>query len=293
MHKLSRALSGVLVAVVLAACKDPLTVINTNNPDRLRVLGSPSDLETLTSGAFRTMHQGSIGGSDDNIPNQTRMMSFENSSSLANFGNSARIGIPRSFIDNARGNQVSAGNVKDFNGLSRAARTSADGLNRLNLGGISLGSAAQDARLKAFAWFTLGMSLGRLSLVYDSSTIIDPYQELSFIPPLASYADVNAAALRALDSALTWTTAATTATGANGFPLPATWISSNALTAAQFTQLIRSYKAQFRADVARTPAERAAVDWVAVLADATAGITADFVITTSSSPSWSIAMGQI
>lgn len=295
MHKLSRALSGLLVAVVLAACKDPLTVINTNNPERLRVLGSPTDLENLTFGAFRTMWQGSQGGSDDNIPSQTRQMSFENSSSLANFGNSARGAIPRSFIDNARGNQVGAGNLKDFNGLSRAARSAADGLNRLSVGGMSLGSAKQDARLKAFAWYTLGMSLGRLALVYDSATIINPYDELAFIPPLSSYSDVMTAALNDMDSALTWTTtaAATATTGANGFPLPANWINGNPLTSAQFTSLIRSYKAQFRADVARTPAQRVAVNWTAVRDDAAAGITADIVVTTASSPSWSYAMGQI
>ena len=293
MHKLSRVLSGVLVAVVLAACKDPLTVANINNPDRLRVLGSPSDLETLTYGAFRTMHQGAVGVSDDNIQSQTRVMAFENSSSLANFGLSARGAIPRSFIDNSRGNQVSAGNLKDYNAFSRSARSAADGLNRMILGGVSLGSAAQDARLKAFAWFTLGMSVGRLALVYDSATIISPYDDLAFIPPLSSYSDVMTAALKDLDSALAWTTTATTATGANGFPLPAAWINSNALTAAQFTQLIRSYKAQLRADVARTPTERAAVDWTAVKNDAAAGITADLVVTTATSPSWTIYMNQI
>ena len=300
MHKLSRALSGVLVAVVLAACKDPLTVANSNNPDRVRVLGSPTDLENLTYGAFRTMFQGSIGGSDDNIPSQARVMSFENSSSLANFGLSARGAIPRSFIDNARGNQVSAGNNKDFNALSKAARSAADGINRmapvtLGGGGMSLGSGKQDARLKAFAWFTLGMSLGRLALVYDSATIINPYDDLTFIPPLSHYSAVMTAALNAMDSALTWLTThgATATTGANSFPLPPTWINGNALDTTNFRRLVRSYKAQFRADVARTPAARDAVDWTAVKTDAANGITADIIVTTASSPAWSYAMNQI
>ena len=42
--------------------------------------------------------------------------------------------------------------------------------------------------------------------------------------------------------------------------------------------MIRSYKAKFRAGVARTPAERAAVNWTSVIADATNGITADFMV---------------
>jgi hypothetical protein len=300
MHKLSRALSGVLVAVVLAACSDPLTVANRNNPDRIRVLGSPTDLENLTFGAFRTMFVSTIGGSDDNIASQARVMAFENSSSLANFGLSARGAIPRSFIDNSRGNQVSAGNLRDFNGLSRSGRSAADGLNRMaplsaGGGGMSLGSAKQDARLKAFAWFTLGMSLGRLALIYDSATIINPYDDLSFIPPLSHYSAVMTAALDAMDSALTWTTTAAAAatTGANGFPLPVNWINGNALTATQFTQLVRSYKAQLRADVARTPAARAAVDWTLVRNDAANGITANIVVTTATSPSWTIMLNQI
>ena len=293
MHKLSRALSGVLVAVVLAACKDPLTVTNINNPDRLRVLGTPADLETYTAGAFRSMFQATIGGSDDNIPSQARVMAFENSSSLANFGLSARGAIPRAFIDNGRGNQVSAGNLKDFQLLSRAARSAADGINRMTLGGISLGSAAQDARLKAFAWLTLGASLGELALVYDSSTIINPYDDLSLIPGLSSYKDLMAAALRDLDSAITWTNTAKTAAGSNGFPLPTGWINSNALTAVQFEQLAHSYKAWLRADVARTPTERAAVRWDSVLIDAAAGITADLNITYASSPAWTAALNQI
>jgi hypothetical protein len=293
MHKLSRALSGVLVAVVLAACKDPLTVANTNNPDRLRVLATPADLEAYTSGAFRSMHVGSIGGSDNGIPAQARVMSFENSSTLANWGNAPRGAIPRNFIDNNRGNQVASGNLKDFQLLSRSARSAADGLNRLTLGDLSLGSAAQDARLKAFAWYTLGMSLGRLALVYDSAAVIDPYDDLSFIPPLSSYDVVMAAALADLDSATTWATTAGTAPGSNGFPLPATWINGNALSSADFIRLVRTYKAQFRADVARTPTERAAVNWAQVEADASNGITQDFVITTASSPSWTIGMGQI
>jgi hypothetical protein len=46
-------------------------------------------------------------------------------------------------------------------------------------------------------------------------------------------------------------------------------------------KLIRSYRARLRANVARTPAERAAVNWALVIADAQAGITADHQVTTS------------
>ena len=59
---------------------------------------------------------------------------------------------------------------------------------------------------------------------------------------------------------------------------------------AEFKKMVRSYRARFRADLARTPAERAAVDWAAVIADAQNGFTADHLLsldaTNGPSPGW-------
>jgi hypothetical protein len=54
------------------------------------------------------------------------------------------------------------------------------------------------------------------------------------------------------------------------------------MTSAEFVKLVRSYRARFRANVARDPTEATAVDWAQVIADATAGITADHDNTTNS-----------
>ena len=292
MYKLNFSLFGLLVVAGLAACSDPLNVQNINNPDRSRIYSRPADLEGLISDSYRQWHQGTVGGSDYSIPSQARAWSWENASGLANWGMGLRASIPRVFIDNSRGNQTQQENLKDFNATQRSARAAADGINRISVGKVSLGSAAQDARAQAFAWFVLGISQGATALIYDSAAIIDPYAELTAIPDLTGYKEIAAAALVDLDSALKWTTAATTAGGANGFPLPSGWINGNALTAADFTKLIRSWKAVIRANVARDPTERAAVDWTQVRDDAAAGITADLYITTVTSPSWSITLNQ-
>ena len=92
-----------------------------------------------------------------------------------------------------------------------------------------------------------------------------------------------------LDSAIAIANSAAATNGANGFPLPTTWISGVALTRDNFVRLARSYKARLRAGVARTPAARAAVDWAAVIADATNGITADFTISLGGTTGWSAA----
>ena len=119
-----------------------------------------------------------------------------------------------------------------------------------------------------------GLSLGYLALVYDSAAVVTPEMGTEDPGELAGYQEVMAAALDALDQAVTL--ANTSVAGANGFPLPSSWIPSpTSMTAAEFVKLARSYKARFRAGVARTPQERAAVNWDAVIADAQAGITAD------------------
>ena len=55
----------------------------------------------------------------------------------------------------------------------------------------------------------------------------------------------------------------------------------DSLTGADFVRLIRSYRARFRANVARNPAERAAVNWDLVIADAQNGITANHLNVTN------------
>jgi hypothetical protein len=288
MRRINRALSGLLVAVAFTACSDTLNVQNLNNPDRLRVLGRPTDVEALISGSFATIFNGTFG--TDGVAPSARTMSWENASNLANWGLGPRSSIPRPFLDNTRGNPYQGENSYDFSALSKAERSSADGINRFTLGGVTLGDAKQNARAKAFGWFCLGLAEGYLALTFDSSTVVDPYADLALIPDLTDYNTVNVAALAALDSAMHYDTVATTATGSNGFPLPSTWINGYGPTQAQFTQLVRTFKAYFRANVARTPADRAAVNWTAVRDDAAAGITADIQVTTGTG--WTVTGNQ-
>ena len=290
MAKLSRALSGMLVVAAFAACKDPLTVDNWNNPDRARVLARASDVEVLIKGGFKTIFNGTYGS--DGIAPGARTMSWENASNLNNWGLGPRSAIPRVFIDNGRGNAFYAENVTDWNAISRAIRSSADGINKMD--GLTLGSAAVDARARAFGWFSLGVAMGYLAADYDSSTIVDPHQDIALIPDLSDYATTNAAALTAFDSALAWTNTAKTVTGgyAAGTMYDNTWINGVTFTPDQFTQLIRTYKAYFRANNARTPTERAAVDWAKVRDDAANGITADLLVTTGSTVGWTAVGNQ-
>jgi hypothetical protein len=213
---------------------------------------------------------------------------MENVSGLANFAMGPRGNIPRTGIPNTRGSTGNQGNYRDWVVEHRAARMGVLAISAL--GKLSLGSAGRNARARAFARFGQGVALGNLALAYDSASILtendNPEADAAVVVPLSGYRDVMTAALGYLDSAI-----AVATTDPSGFPLPSTWINGNAFTAAQFIQLCRSYKARFRANVGRTPAERATADWNAIIADANAGIPADFQITMLPPPAggWDIS----
>lgn len=285
-------LSAVVIATLgLTACIDnPLDVQNTNNPDVSRVYSSPANVETTVSQLFKNLYNGQYGSADD-IWTQTLSMSFESHSQLGNFGMGTRAAIPRNPIDNSIGNVVSVGNFRDFDFLSRNAKSAANtiaAVNGFNAKSLSIGSPARDARAKSFAFFALGYALGNLAMIYDSAAIITPAQASDFIPPMSDSKTVGAAALADLDSALAIANSANATNGTNGWPIPTDWMSTTAtIDKPTWIRIVRSYKAKIRAGVPRTPADRAAISWTSVIDDATNGITADFNVNANTTTGWS------
>src|SRR5438445_9942582 len=271
--------------VILAACRDTLVQDNPNAADRNRVLGSINDLESFIGSGYATAHDGTLGGSNDDLQTQMQTMGLENVSGLANFAMGPRGAVPRGPIDNQLNGTGDAGNTRDFIIEHRAARMASIALAKLKL--VGTGSPAQDACDRAFCFFTRGVALGNLALAYDSASILSETDNPQAPVTFSGYMTVRDAALRDLDTALAIVNAASAMPG--GMPnLPSTWINGNPLTTASLIRFIRSYKACFRADVARTPAERAAVDWTQVIGDVQNGITADFNIFMDPSAGWSV-----
>lgn len=277
-----RYLLGGILVLTLAACANPLDIADLNDPDRTRTFTNPQDLQVFISGLYAVAHNATLGGQNDDLWTQMAVMSMENVSGLANFAMGPRSSLPRNAITNQRGSQGNAGNYNDWLRGHRAARQAALGLSAL--ANISLGSPAADARARLFCRFIQGVALGNLALGYDSASILtendNPQADAAVTVPLSGYRVVMTAALGYLDSSIALANANPTA-----FPFPITpnfWINGIGVTQVQFIQIARSYKARFRASVARTPAERrdvsagGIVDWAQVIADANAGITANF-----------------
>ena len=281
-------------AALLSACKDPLEVENRNNPNIATVLRLPRDVEALTGRLYQNVHSATVTSlttvapigqpSSNSIYPQMLTMGLENVSQLNNFGMGPRSSIPRPFIDNARGNSFQVENLRNYQNGQNAAQTATAVLERLMDSAFTIGSPAQDTRAKSFAHFGLGTALGNVALTYDTAAIARAGAG-DEIAPLEGYTTVMAAAIANLDTAQALAESAVF-TGT----IPAAWLASSAdVSKANYIRIIRSYKARFRAQVARTPAERAAVDWAKVIDDATNGLTADFTLQLTPSGGWDYA----
>ena len=259
---------AVVGALGLAACD--LEVVNPNQPETERVLATPGDVEALLGTTYKRWHSG-LYGVLGSVQGMAAVLSLENFSSLANNGMGSVITIPRSPLDNSIGNQNAAGHRRAYYVPAEAARTASNVLAKLDDATFTIGSEEQDRRARAFAEFVRGISLGYVALFYDSGAAIGP--ELGAEDPgvLAGYQELMAVALDALQAAID--------ASAGWTSIPDEWLPSNTLwTPANFVRLVRSYRARLRANVARTPEERAAVDWDAVIADVTNGITEDHFV---------------
>ncbi|HEX3865502.1 MAG TPA: hypothetical protein VHV78_02080 [Gemmatimonadaceae bacterium] len=274
-----------LCAVVgIGACTDKsIEVTNPNSGETQRVLGTPDDAEKLLGSYYKRWYQGLYGSVTANPPatleGMANIMSFQNYSSLNNECQNSRYPFSGAANTNAPGNTCAPDQSNPYFILNEVVRVASNFLGNVADGSLNLGSDARAARDKSFAEFLRGISLGYLALTYDSSAVVTPGMSGSDAGKLITYSSVMDSAYAALQRAID--DANTTATGASGFPIPTAWIPTpTTLAAADFVKIIRSYRALFRADIARTPADRAAADWTSIIADAQAGLTADHYIVT-------------
>jgi hypothetical protein len=266
--------------VFLVACKDKdLEVTNPNAGDTQRVLATPTDAENLLGNYFKRWHSGLYGTSASNNPptnfeGMANVMSLQNFSSLANNCQNIRTPFTGASNVNTPGNPCAGEQYNPFQIMNEVNRVASNFLTVVD--GFKTFTPAQVASDKAFAEFLRGVSLGYLALFYDSSSVVTKGTDPLDAGKLAYYTEVMDSSLAALQRSIDNTNAAA---AAGGFSIPGTWIPSpTVFNSTEFIKMVRSYRARFRAGVARTPTERAAVDWTAVIADAQNGFTGDHIL---------------
>jgi hypothetical protein len=251
----------------LAGCNQ-LAVDNPNSPDAQRALATATDAENLMSGYYKRWHEG-LYRTTGNFEGMANIMSFQNYSDLANNCQNARFPFSGAINLNTIGNVCAGEQARLYQYMQEVTRVASTLLGRMD-DGLTLGSPGRDARYRAFGEFLRGVSLGYAALFYDSAAVVSPATPAEDAGKLVAYTV-------AMDSAYVALQRAIDAANTPGFvTLDATWIPTpTPLNGADFIRLIRSYRARLRANVARTPADRAAVNWDLVIADAQNGITAN------------------
>ena len=271
---------AMLLLITMGGCQD-LAVENENSPDRLKALAEPGDVEALGSNTFKRNWE-------RQWCNEAPMMSTMAdaiSSSWANWGMRDMSSEPRiawnndpSYTRRASTEQPwfdAYGAISDANDVLQAIATAeAEGSatdNSFTREGVDVD------RLRAFVKFNQAWAHSWLALLFDRAFIVDETVDLEQVAlgniqlDLSPYTEVLAAALRMMDEAIA-------IAQSSEFTITAgeDWVYGLDFTNDDMVSLGNSMKAQWQAQIARDPSERAAADWNQIMALINAGITADF-----------------
>lgn len=265
-----RAVVATAAVLSMGACLD-LEVTNPNEPERDQVLSSGTDVEALISGQFRTywdMVQGSGDGAGSAAATLDALAEVEVSNS-ANDGTQDAGDLPPKPLPNIVGYRWGNGWRSPWLLQNRGLSAIRQGLLAIDELGLTV---AEGPRLQAYAKLMQGLYLGQIALLYDRGFIIDE--------TVATDEDVVALTLLPYDQVMTaargYLAEARTIAGANSFTLPAGWLGPATYSSDDLVRIAHSYEARFMAQVARTPTERAAVDWSQVISHVASGVTEDF-----------------
>jgi len=251
-----------LLLIGMAGCVD-LEVQNLNDPDAARALGTAGDVESLIAGGYQAW----IGCLYYDGP--TMWMSNASGEHVAPWGNAGMemyARIPRIPTQNNSGAANVGTLTQCWYRSYRAIAAIRDGLKQIADEVVDLG-ADGNLRAQAYGRYMEGVAHATVALLYDSGFVYDERIDPTAVV-LQDYQTVGDAALGYFDEAIQL------ASGAS-FTIPGTWMSQD-VSAATLVQLAHSWKASLRANLPRTKADRLAADWSAIVADANAGVTADW-----------------
>ena len=245
-----------LLFSVPLACAD-LNVLNYNDPDIERTLREPNDVIALIAASYNTWFRGTYG---DDVEWLTPSLFLSNqalqhsapwaNAGMEQYGRIPRIGLVNDAADPFYG-ELTVVWYKSY----RAIGAVNDGFKALTDPDIASVIGETDrARLRAYGRFVQGLSLATVALFFDRGFVVDETTDLDEPQEPLPYPDLMEAAFGFFDDALS-------IADAEGFTLPFDWMSAD-LSSEDLVRVIRSYRARFRAQVARTPEERAEVDWL-------------------------------
>ena len=273
--------SGIVAVLSLSACYD-LTVPDTSGLTRDELFSDPTAVETHAATVFTNLW----AGMHNALPWQAIATLGEEITSSNDLNDMYVVGRePRTAIDNvplptasttqgflyAPWHRFYEGNSYTVDMLREIKTRNFKIINRQT--GLD-----ETTRTVAFSKFVHAMSHIYLGLIWDKAAIIPEGTDLAApeIPklPLRPYREV-------LDSGFKWMEAAISIVDTASFVLPRIqqlWIYGQQVASGDLARVMRSYLGRSMVYAARTPEERAAVDWarVAQLIGPDSGIVQDF-----------------
>ncbi|CAN5759669.1 hypothetical protein BH23GEM3_BH23GEM3_00350 [soil metagenome] len=268
------------LAFSAAGCQD-LDVTNPNNPDREVVVRSAFDVEALISTAFRRW----FNLTQFSTPSiALTAAADEFTTGFTDFGGQDAGVEPRQAIDNGPVSPNSPNRVpiSTLYSIISAVNIGVQAIDKYDLKLIS-GTTDNTMRALAFAKFVQGLAHAQAAFMYDQSWVYSETVDTDTIvfaggstqvqDLIRPYATVRDTALAQLGEALRLAQS-------NTFVLPggtaSEWVPGVTMDNQQFARVIHSYLARTMVYAARSPEERAAVDWARVIQHVDAGITVDF-----------------
>jgi len=278
--------TAVLVALLGGSAACSLDVTNLNQPDRERALAQASDLEALIGGTFNRYFTGIHN--ESSMANLFSVYGSEMSNAAVSGGGVGQGGEPRTSFENSPDVAGGSGPIGPrifYPIMSEVSSSVNDGLRTLESRNLTLRDGGVDVtpRARAFARFMQGIAWGQLSMVYDKATVVpvdQPTQSSAVqqaIDNIRPWNEVQTMALQSIQAAIT-------IAQQNQLNFPSAgqsrlWFGTpQPMNSDQFIRLANTTSARILVLGARTPQERAQVDWNRVLTLTANGLTSDFEV---------------
>lgn len=277
----ARAAIVALPVALLTGCQD-LSTENINAPDVGDVFSSADNLYSAVGTSYRVfwgVSQGArtnagspvlgLAAMADELVVQPGTLQFE-------IGGQE----PRSQYNNTGAGQWM--NRKPYYDLYEVISTNRDALVALD-NGTKVGVVSPEfpngsltAQTRVMAKMMLGLSYAYLGMLFDQAFLADEKTDISNPASLElkPYPEVVQFGIEQLEEAIRLSQQASPAAALDQLPMD--WFYQQATTRADLERYMHSIIARVLAGAARTPAERAAVDWTRVIAEADKGVTAPF-----------------
>jgi hypothetical protein len=264
---------AVLVGAALGGCQD-LDVTNLNAPDRDRALTSAGDVETLVVSSWLENWNTSIGNTDDAY-NTISLVADEMSGTYANNAALELSSDPRVAFNNSSTSAATIIARTSWEGFYEGISSVNDGLTAIDEGlQIIIDEDDVTSRLWAFGKWNSAFAHGWLSMLHDRVFILHHSYDVETEGDLIPLVDHQAAQ----DSAIAYMLEAIDSLEAESFTFPQSWIPNQTRTSEDLIRLGHSSIAQWLVYGARTPEDRANLDWNRVLSHLDQGITEDFIV---------------